>query len=60
MPFLANIKQLGAMKYRDVLGSIGFLEPSNNAMPIGQIEPASTVYRSWEGISGKGYGLSRE
>ena len=36
MPYFANIKQRGPMKYRDVPGSIGVLESMDNPMPIGQ------------------------
>jgi hypothetical protein len=38
MPYFANIKQTGPLKYRDVPGSIGILESADNAMPIGQAD----------------------
>jgi hypothetical protein len=38
VPCFANINRAGALKYRDVPGSIGVLDAPDNAMPIGQAD----------------------
>ena len=38
MPYFANIRQRGPVKYRDVPGSVGVLEAPDKFMPIGQAD----------------------
>ena len=38
MPYFANIKQRGPLKFRDVPGSIDVLEALDQPMPIGQAD----------------------
>jgi hypothetical protein len=36
VPYYANIRQTGPVKYRDVIGSIGVHEAPDKFMPIGE------------------------